>query len=48
MEFIIKIVTDIGQKCRGGIAIIKDIETHLTIYQLEGIIKTVPWCTTLL
>lgn len=33
MEFIIKIVTDVGQKCRGGIAILEDIGTHITLYQ---------------
>lgn len=48
MEFIFKIVTDIGQKCRRGITILEDIGTPRTVYQLEGIITTVPWCTTLI
>lgn len=56
MEFIFKIVTDIGQKCRRSIAILEDIGTPRTIYQLEGIITTcnnynlhqIPWCTTLI
>lgn len=48
IELIIKTVTDLGQECRTYIVILEDIRTHITVYQLEGIIKTVSWHTTLL